>query len=251
MSAIEHHTAPTDHATSASVPTTSDAAPRDLRRTWRRIAAVSLVLGPLGVTVIRAVMPYWTSDSTAEMVAGMAASPGRAAAMNWIAVLVTPFLMLSALAMGYVARRRAPVIATWGAAVLFGAYSLGSAVGAPDILVATLLARGDDQASVAADAALLMDAPAMLTGALTFVVGHLVGMVLVAIAVVRARVVAWWVGALIAVAQPIHVVSAVVVPNRMLDVVLGWGATTLGYAIVALAVLRTSDDEWDLPPRSR
>lgn len=27
MSAIEHHTAPTDHATSASVPTTSDAAP--------------------------------------------------------------------------------------------------------------------------------------------------------------------------------------------------------------------------------
>ena len=251
MSAIEHHTPPIDDATSTSVPTTSDAAPRDLRRTWRRLAAVSLVLGPLGVTVIRAVMPYWTSDTTTEMVAGMAAAPGRAAAMNWIAVFITPFLMLSALAMGYVARRRAPVIATWGAAVLFGAYSVGSGVGAPDILVEALVTRGDDPASIAADAALLMDSPAMLTGAITFVVGHLVGMVLVAVAVVRARVVAWWVGALIAVAQPIHVISAVVVPNRLLDVVLGWGATTLGYAIVALAVLRTSDDEWDLPPSAR
>ena len=213
--------------------------------------AVCLILGPFGVTVIRAVMPYWTDDTTAEMVAGMAASPGRAAVMSWLSVVVTPFLFLSALAMGFVARRRAPLIATWGVAVLFGAYSLGSGAGAPDILVEALVKRGDDQASIAADAALLMDAPAMLTGAMTFVIGHLVGMVLVAIAVVRARVVAWWVGALIAVAQPIHVVSAVVVPNRLLDVVLGWGATTLGYAIVALAVLRTSDDEWDLPPVKR
>ena len=130
--------------TAANVPSTTPT--RDMRRTWRRLAAASLVLGPLGVTVIRAVMPYWTNDTTAEMVAGMAASPGRAAAMSWIALLVTPFLMLSALAMGFVARRRAPVIATWGAAVLFGAYALGSAVGAPDILVEALLARGDDQA---------------------------------------------------------------------------------------------------------
>lgn len=251
MSAIEHPTQPIDGATSPAVPTTPDAAPRDLRRTWRRLAAASLILGPLGVTLIRAVMPYWTNDSTAEMVAGMAAAPGRAAAMTWLGLATTPFLLLSALAMGFVARRRAPVIATWGAGVLFGAYALGSAVSAPDILVEAFVARGDDPAAIAADAALLMDAPAMLTGALTFVVGHLIGMVLVAIAVVRARVVAWWVGALIAVAQPIHVVSAVIVPNRMLDVAFGWGATTLGYALVAWAVLRTSDDEWDLPPLKR
>lgn len=227
------------------------ATPRDLRRTWRRTAAFALVAGPLGVTVIRLVMPYWTDDAPAQMVAGFAADPGRGAAMNWLSLLVTPFLFLSALAMGFVARRRAPVIATWGAAVLFGAYALGSAVSAPDILVATMLGRGDDPASVAADAQLLMDTPVMLAGALSFVLGHLVGMVLVAIAVVRARLVPWWVGAAIALAQPIHVVSAVVVPSRALDVVLGWGLTTVGYTLVARAVLRTSDDEWDLAPLSR
>jgi hypothetical protein len=235
----------------APTPTDLATAPRDLRRTWRRVAALALVAGPLGVTAIRFVMPYWTDDSPAEMVAGFAADPGAGTTMNWLSLVVTPFLFLSALAMGFVARRRAPVIATWGATVLFGAYALGSAVSAPDVLVSTLLAHGDDRASVASTAQLLMDAPVMLTGALSFVVGHLVGMVLVAIAVVRARVVHWWVGALIAVAQPVHVVSAVVVPNRALDVVLGWGATTLGYALVALAVLRTPDEEWDLAPLGR
>lgn len=242
MTTTDHRppTAPADVAT-----------PRDLRRTWRRTAAFALVAGPLGVTVIRLVMPYWTDDAPAQMVAGFAADPGRGAAMNWLSLLVTPFLFLSALAMGFVARRRAPVIATWGAAVLFGAYALGSAVSAPDILVATMLGRGDDPASVAADAQLLMDTPVMLAGALSFVLGHLVGMVLVAIAVVRARLVPWWVGAAIALAQPIHVVSAVVVPSRALDVVLGWGLTTVGYALVARAVLRTPDDEWDLAPLSR
>lgn len=227
------------------------APPRDLRRRWRRLAALCLVVGPLGVTAIRAVMPYWTSDEHSVLVAGIAQDPGRAAAMNWIGVLVTPFLLLSALAMGYVARRRAPAIATWGAAVLFGAYALGSSVGAPDMLVDAMARAGEDPATIAATSQLLMDHPPMLAGALTFVVGHLVGMVLVGIAVVRAGVVAWWVGAMIALAQPVHVVSAVILPSRLLDVTLGWGLTTLGYALVALAVLRTSDDDWDLPPLSR
>lgn len=224
------------------------APPRDLRRLWRRLAALCLVVGPLGVTAIRAVMPYWTSDEHAVLVAQ---DPGRAAAMNWIGVLVMPFLLLSALAMGQVARRRAPAIATWGAAVLFGAYALGSSVGAPDMLIDAMARAGEDPATIAATSQLLMDHPPMLAGALAFVIGHLVGMVLLGIAVVRAGVVAWWVGAMIALAQPVHVVSAVVLPSRLLDVTFGWGMTTLGYALVALAVLRTDDDDRDLPPLAR
>jgi hypothetical protein len=75
-------------------------------------------------------------------------------------------------------------------------------------------------------------------------------MVLLGIGVVRARLVPWWVGAMIVVSQPVHVISAVVVPSRALDVLGGWGVTTLGFVFVALAVLRMTDDEWDLPPRA-
>jgi hypothetical protein len=64
----------TDHLTQSATTDARDT--RDLRRTWRRVAALALVAGPLGVTVIRLVMPYWTDDAPAQMVAGFAADPG-------------------------------------------------------------------------------------------------------------------------------------------------------------------------------
>jgi hypothetical protein len=66
--------------------------------------------------------------------------------------------------------------------------------------------------------------------------------------VARAGVVPLWAGVAIAVSQPFHLVSAVIVPSRLMDLTLGWGLTTIGFAMVALAVLRTPDDAWDLPP---
>ena len=37
-------------------------------------------------------------------------------------------------------------------------------------------------------------------------------------------------------------------PFRWLDVLGGWGITTLTCALVSLLILRTRDTEWDLPP---
>ncbi|MDD0858537.1 hypothetical protein NHF46_13645 [Arthrobacter alpinus] len=48
-----------------AVNSTHTAAPpvRDLRRFWRIGAAVLIPLGPLGVTIGRGIMPYWTDQS--------------------------------------------------------------------------------------------------------------------------------------------------------------------------------------------
>jgi hypothetical protein len=43
-------------------------------------------------------------------------------------------------------------------------------------------------------------------------------------------------------------VAAVIVPSRWLDVVGGWGMTTLTCALVAVHIWRTRDADWDLPP---
>ena len=51
-----------------------------------------------------------------------------------------------------------------------------------------------------------------------------------------------------AVAQPIQLVAAVVVPSRWLAVFVGWGMTTLICTLVATHIWRTRDDDWDLPP---
>ena len=81
-----------------------------------------------------------------------------------------------------------------------------------------------------------------------FVVGHIVGLILLGIALRRARVVPLWVAVATAVSQPVHFVSAVLIPSRLLDVVLGWGLTTVAFAAIGLAILRMRDDDWDQPP---
>jgi hypothetical protein len=53
------------------------------------------------------------------------------------------------------------------------------------------------------------------------------------------------------VSQPIHLVAAIIVPSRLLDVTLGWGMTTVGFALVSLALLRMDDDDFDLPPNEK
>lgn len=226
---------------------------RDMRRTWRLTAAVSIVAAPLLVTVLRAVMPYWTDGDQAEIVAGIADAPGRAAAMNWLALFAYPALLALPLAVGFAIRRRVPVLATVSAGVLFLALALGAVVGAQDVLVDALARDGGyTQAQITEIATVFVEAPVGIAGLIAFVLGHLAGMALLGIAVVRARLVPVWVGAAIVVSQPMHVISAVVFPSRLLDIVAGWGLTTVGFGFVAAAVLRMTDDDWDpLPPAAR
>lgn len=238
---------PPPSASAAPAPTAS----RDLRRTWRIIAAVVIPLGPLAVTFMRWVMPYWTNQTQDVAVPIMADNLGGMAALNWLSLFGYPFMLLGALALGFALRRRVPLLATLGSGVLFTAYALAAMVGSSDVVGEAMLRAGYDDATVVDVTTLVMEHPTGLVGILAFVFGHLLGLILLGIAVIRSGLVHWWVGALIVVAQPVHVISAVVLPSRALDVVGGWGATTLGFAVVAFAVLRMSDDEWDAPPLPR
>lgn len=237
------------HTTTTAAPATPAVThPRDLRRLGRWAAAISIVLGPLLVTVLRAILPYWTSDEPATAIDSIAASPGRIAAVNWLSVVSYPFLVFGAVSVAYAVRRRVPVLAWVGGGVLFTGLTVASMVGASDLLAEVMTREGYDRALTLQLTTQFMEHPAGLFGLLGFVLGHIVGMVLLGIAVARSRLVPWWVGAAIVVAQPVHVVAAVIAPSRALDVIGGWGLTTAGFAFVALSVLRMSDDEWDLPP---
>ena len=87
----------------------------------------------------------------------------------------------------------------------------------------------------------------MVTG-LFWVAGHILGAVLLAVALHRAKVLPLWGALLMALSQPMHLVAAVIVPSRLLDVTLGWGLTTLTCALVSVWIFRTRNDDWDLPP---
>ncbi|GAB2485090.1 hypothetical protein [Nocardiopsis aegyptia] len=218
-------------------------------RTVRRVgAAVLLPLGPLSVAVIRGILPYQNADDTAAMLADTAANQARMDAVLWLSVLAMLTLIPSALAAGRAAQRRAPVLALIGLCLLVPGYAtLFFAI--DDSYARSLAAEGIGTGT----AVRVLEAHASLApvgaAAAVFVLGHVLGLIVLGAALWRARAVPAWAGAAIIASQPLHIVFAVVVPHPLFDA-LAWGLAVIGMAAAAVGVLRTSNDDWDLAPAS-
>ena len=221
---------------------------RDLRPFWRVTLAVALPIGPLIVTAVRAVLPYWTSDDPATAVAKIAAAPDTMATLAWLGVLTTPFMLVSMLTLGYAARRGAPVLATVGTVIAFSAYALWGSVSNSDYTTWVLTGEGYSTDQVTQILGRLDNTPIAMGVSTFWVLGHIAGLVLLAVALHRARVLPLWAATLMAVSQPVHLVAAVIVPSRWLDVVGGWGLTTVTCLLVSLHLWRTRNEDFDLPP---
>jgi hypothetical protein len=84
---------------------------------------------------------------------------------------------------------------------------------------------------------------------LVFVVGHIVGTVLLGVTMIVGRAAPLVISVLMAVSQPLHL-TAVMIGNPTLDLI-AWGLTALAMGFLARRVLRTPNDLWDLPPLAR
>jgi hypothetical protein len=70
-----------------------------------------------------------------------------------------------------------------------------------------------------------------------FVIGHILGTVLLGLALVRSRAVPVVVGALLVVSQPLHLVAYVIVQSWALDAA-AYGLTALGLGAAGIAYYR-------------
>jgi hypothetical protein len=224
---------------------------RDHRTLWRVLIAIALPIGPLLVTITRGIMPYWTTDDTPTMVAKSLAHLDTMTTMTWLGLFLMPPMVISMLAIGYVARRGAPMLATIGATISFVAYVNWGVAGNPDLLILAAGDRGIDQDTINRVLDATLNHPVANAAGFGWVLGHILGMVLLGIALLRARAVPRWVAIALMVSQPMHLVSAVIIPSRLLDLTLGWGLTTVAFAAVAVTILRTRNEDWDLPPAVR
>lgn len=222
--------------------------PRDVRGFWRILTAVVVTAGPASILLVRAIMPYWTTDDPATLVTRSLENPGTMNFILWLGLLAMPILLGGVLGAAYVARRGAPVLAAVGGIMCFVGWCQGGATVNADYLVTQLGQSGFAPAEIVTIGnALQAGAVAMVAG-LIWLAGHIVGMILIAIALGRAGIVKWWVAIALMVSQPFHFIAAVIIPSRLLDVTLGWGLTTLASLVVSLAILRMSNDDWDLRP---
>lgn len=217
----------------------------DTRRASRWLAALLLPIGPAAVALLRYFLPYDTVDDPATIVGDVIAEPGRTSFVLWMALVATLTLVPAAYFVGRLTRRRAPRL-TAAALVLL----------VPGYLVLPWLASSDyfvwagGEAGVDAGAITRMYEtihPSVDVAGGVFVLGHVIGTVLLGVALWRSRMVGRWAALCTIVSQPIHFVAAVIVVSRTLDLV-GWGLQAVGFAAVGWAILRLHNDDWDLPP---
>jgi hypothetical protein len=223
------------------------ARPRD-SRTFRRVAAALILVVPATcIAVSRVVSPGLLAEDSAGVLQEVVAAPGRSLAAVWLSVaaaftLVPAFWIAARLAM-----RRRPVLATVAGATNAVAY-LGMGItftAMGPLYVVAADAPGSQQDVLAHFLDELSNSGWGTISALTFILGHLLGGVLLGLAL-RGTLPTWaWLA--MTVSMPAHLASLVVLQNLVVDAFC-WGLAAAALAACAVHLLRLPDDEWDLPP---
>jgi hypothetical protein len=205
----------------------------------RRALAILMPIGPLAIAIVRAILPYNTTDSNATVAAKVAEHQGVEGVVIWLTFVALLTLVPGVIALGMLARWGAPRLGTAGLVLacagfmsLFWSTVAGSdnvALGAARIGMSPVL-TGKLLDSIGA-------IPAIGLASTLFVLGHIVGLALLGVALWRGRVLPAWAALMIAVSQPLHLVFAVVIPVHALDG-LAWGLTAIGFAAAAVVLVR-------------
>ena len=143
------------------------------------------------------------------------------------------------IALGLLARRHAPRLGTAGLVLAFAAFMslFWSSVAGSDNVALGAARIGLNPAVTGRLLDSMGAIPAIGFASWLFPLGHILGLVLLGIALWRGRVVPGWAALAIGVSQVLHFVFAVIVPNHALDG-LSWGLTALGFAVAAVAFVK-------------
>jgi hypothetical protein len=196
--------------------------------------ALLLPVGPAAIAVLRLILPYYTQGDSAGMVAAVNAHPGRQSAVLWLAYGGILTLVPGLFAAARICRDAAPRLTTWALALAVPGYlSLGMLLGSDHLLWSVSAANlSGTQAAAVVDAA----HPSVEVAIGVFVLGHVVGTVLLGLALLRSGRIPIWSATAIAVSQPLHFVATVILGSPQVDFV-AWSMTAVGLAFVAREVL--------------
>jgi hypothetical protein len=196
-------------------------------------------VGPLAIAIVRAILPYNTTDSNATMAAKVSAHEGVEGIVIWLTFVALLTLVPGVIALGILARRGARRLGTTGLALAFTGFMclFWSTVAGSDNVALGAARMGMSPALTGRLLDSIGEIPAIGLASTWFVLGHVVGLALLGVALWRGRVLPAWAALMIAVSQPLHLVFAVVTPVHALDG-LAWGLTAVGFAAAAVVLGR-------------
>ena len=204
-----------------------------------RASVVALALlapiGPLAVALLRYVLPYETVDGAGDIVREGYADPDAMSLVLWLSLVAALTIVPGAIAVGRLVRAAAPRLTTVALILTVPGYLMLPMLVALDHPVWMAAESGASQGTATA----LLEAahPSTAIATVIFVVGHVLGTVLLGVAMLRSRRVPAWAAIVTIVSQPLHVVAAVIAPNHTLDGI-AWGLNALGFAMAAVAIVR-------------
>jgi hypothetical protein len=212
-----------------------------LRPVSRWFAALILPIGPAAIAVLRYVLPYDTVDDIPTITTKIVDNLSRGSLTLWLGFVAILTLVPGVYFVGRVTRRRAPWLTAVALLLVVPGYLALPWMASSDIFIWSAGTAGLEPAAIAR-AAEVTHGSMDLAGAV-FVAGHVIGTILLGIAMWRSRLVPRWAAVATAISQPIHAIAAIVVVSHTLDLV-GWGLQAAGFAAVGWAILRMRDEEW-------
>ncbi|HEU5485486.1 MAG TPA: hypothetical protein VFU98_11310 [Microlunatus sp.] len=215
----------------------------DARGLWRIGLALIAPLPMLAKGLQYVLSPVDGDAPFRDTVVAYQADLGRMALLVWLDVVFGALLVPATVALVWAARRGAPRLATAGALLSL-----------PAFLTAFFVLAGPHPAVLTAKYGLNLDAvaamtqaaesdPASLVVGLLFLIGIVVGLPVLGIALWRSHAVSLWLAAAIVLGAGTHPF----VPGH-LGQGIGLLIAAIGFAGASLALLRTTNDDFDLPP---
>ncbi len=216
-------------------PATAPARLRSQITPGRILLALLLPLAPALVAALRGVLPYFSADSSLEVAQSVAANLGAQNAVVWLGFAATLTLPVAAVLAGRIVYAGAPRMTMAAEILLVPGYLAMSSLVAGDAAL-YFGAKNDLDPSVVAK---MYDElhPTVMVGIGIFVVGHVLGTVLLGIAAIRSRVLPMWAGVALAGCQPLHFFALVIIGNQPLDVI-AWSLNSVVFGMLALVWLR-------------
>jgi hypothetical protein len=217
----------------------------DRRTFWRLLLAFVAPVSGFALAVTNAITPGALNGSAKDEVTSIAAHQGAAEASMWFGLLFILTLVPGAIAVAWVCRRRKPTFtAVVGFLTIFGFLS-GMANPNTNLVALIGAQKGVDQQTLVT----LVDATSnsIFVGValLPFLIAITFGRLLLGILLWRARVAPRWMAAALIAAAPVEFIN---ISGGNLQPTISWALTGIGFASATVALLRMTNDEFDLPP---
>jgi|tagenome__1003787_1003787.scaffolds.fasta_scaffold20780634_2 hypothetical protein len=231
-------------AADATIASRGAVASHDTRGFWRLLLAVVAPLPVLAKGIWYLLIPVEGDADFPTTVAAFREHPTLVGNLRWFDAVFIVLLLPATFAVAWVARRGAPRLATAGASLaLLGClagFGLLGGIDTPELLTAVY--KADPNAMSAVYDAVRLDPVGLIAG-LFFIVGIVFGLGLLGVALWRSRAVPAWVG----IALMIGGITHPFLPGHVAQGV-GLFLAEVGFVGAAVALLRQSNNEFDLPP---